>query len=61
MRTGIQQEELWAQRAWAEEFQELEQESAAQEEEEVLQCTFTHKLPLLSVDMYWIPLFSWPR
>lgn len=58
MQTDIRQEELWAQRAWAEEFQELEQESA---QEEVLQCTFTHKLPLLSVDMYWIPLFNWPR
>lgn len=59
MQTDIRQEELWAQQAWAEEFQGLEQELAAQEE--VQQFTFTHKLPLLCVDMYWIPLFSWPR
>lgn len=60
MQTDIRQEELLAQRGSAEEFQELEQESAAQEEE-VLLCIFTHKLHLLCVDMYWIHLYSWPR
>lgn len=60
MRTGIRQEELLAQQAWVEEFLDLEQGLAAQEVE-VQQCTFTRKLPLSSVDMYWIPLFSWPR